>query len=139
MVVLHRFPISNFSEKGRLLLELKGVGHVIRDHRAIVGTAIGDLDRDEWIGLLRVSEELAPEYATEAFRFPAWSRRGRVWVARTAGRTREGGPFEYLFVGLFQTDGERLTHLELFDAGDLDRALARFEELSADDDAPRRA
>jgi len=108
---------------------------VIRDHRAIVGTAIGDLDRDEWIGMLRVSEELAPEYATEAFRFLAWNRRGRVWVARTVGRTRDGGPFEYLFVGLFQTDGTRLTHLELFDVGDLERALARFEELSADGDA----
>lgn len=31
-VVLHRFPISNFSEKGRVLLEYKRVDYEIREH-----------------------------------------------------------------------------------------------------------
>ncbi len=33
-VILHRFPISNFSEKGRALLEYKGLPYTIREHRA---------------------------------------------------------------------------------------------------------
>jgi glutathione S-transferase len=33
-VLLHRFPISNFSEKGRALLECKGVAYDVREHRA---------------------------------------------------------------------------------------------------------
>lgn len=33
-VVLHRFPISNFSEKARLLLEHKGIAYEIREHMA---------------------------------------------------------------------------------------------------------
>ncbi len=31
--MLHRFPISNFSEKGRALLEWKGVDYEVREHR----------------------------------------------------------------------------------------------------------
>lgn len=32
-IVLHRFPLSHFSEKGRLLLDAKGLDFTIRDHQ----------------------------------------------------------------------------------------------------------
>ena len=46
------------------------------------------------------------------------------------GRTRGGGDFESQFLRLVMTDGERLTRIEVFELEDLERAEARFEELS---------
>jgi hypothetical protein len=45
--------------------------------------------------------------------------------------TREGGPFERLFVNVALSDGDRLQRQEIFDLADIDRALARFDELCA--------
>jgi hypothetical protein len=46
--------------------------------------------------------------------------------------TREGGPFESLFVNVARSDRDRLARMEIFDIADADRALARFDELCAD-------
>jgi hypothetical protein len=45
--------------------------------------------------------------------------------------TREGGPFESVFVGVFLTRGDHIERYELFDLDGAERALARFEELTA--------
>jgi hypothetical protein len=45
--------------------------------------------------------------------------------------TRDGGPFENLYTHVILTDGDRVQRFEYFDVADLDRALARFEELCA--------
>jgi hypothetical protein len=42
---------------------------------------------------------------------------------------QDAGPFEVLFLAIIVTAGHRLRHLESFDVGDTDRALARFAEL----------
>ena len=43
-----------------------------------------------------------------------------------------GGPFENLFVRVMVTDGDRIRRYEIFDVGDAEAALMRFEELSAE-------
>jgi hypothetical protein len=53
-----------------------------------------------------------------------------VDVTRVTG-TREGGPFENLYLRVIVIDGGRAQRWEIFDVSDADRALARFEELCA--------
>jgi hypothetical protein len=61
------------------------------------------------------------------------NRHGRVAVTGGFGTVPGGGgPFESVLVSVLVTDGDRIRHVELFDAADADRALARFEELCAE-------
>ena len=102
---------------------------VIRDRRAL--GILGTLDRDQWVESLRVLADLAPDLAAEVVRILTWNGLGRVQLARQFG-TRDGGPFENVFVTVILTDGDRIQRYEIFDVADADRALARFEELCAD-------
>jgi ketosteroid isomerase-like protein len=100
---------------------------VVQDHRRL---GFGSVSIDGWIESWRVLVELAPDVSAEQFRILAWSERGRVSVMRQHG-TREGGPFESVFVGVFLTRGAQIERYEIFDLEDAERALARFAELSA--------
>ncbi len=102
---------------------------VLRDHRTL---GFGALRREEWIGSLRAFTELAPDWSGEAIRTLAWNRHGRVAMQRTSGTMPDGGgPFENVMVQIAVTDGARIRHIELFDVAEVERALARFEELCA--------
>jgi hypothetical protein len=101
---------------------------VILDHRTL---GMGRLDRDRWIASWRAGVDLAPDAGAERPRILAWSRDGRVWVHRVFDTTREGGLFENVFIVVAVAEGDRIRHLEFFDAGDAGRALARFGELGA--------
>jgi hypothetical protein len=59
----------------------------------------------------------------------AWNRHGRVDVTRVYGTMQDGGPFENVFVRVLLVVGDRIQDYEVFDVGDAERALARFEEL----------
>jgi hypothetical protein len=100
---------------------------VLQDHRRL---GFGSMSLDEWIESWRVLIELAPDVSADLLRILAWSERGRVSVARQHG-TREGGPFESVFVQVFLTRGARIERYEIFDLEDAERALVRFAELSA--------
>jgi hypothetical protein len=100
---------------------------VMQDHRRL---GFGSVSIDGWVESWRVLVELAPDVSAEQFRLLVWSERGRVSVMRQHG-TREGGPFESVFVGVFLTRGDHIERYELFDLEDTERALARFAELSA--------
>jgi class 3 adenylate cyclase/ketosteroid isomerase-like protein len=97
------------------------------DHRQL---GLGSFPIDGWIDSLRAFAALAPDVSLEPIRILAWNERGRVSVLRVRG-TREGGPFENVFVGLAATRGGRIQRYEFFDVGDAERALARFAELGA--------
>jgi hypothetical protein len=103
----------------------------ICDRRALA--IMGEFDRDQWIESLRTLTDLAPDMDWELFRTLAWNRRGRVGVGRLSGSTRDGGPFENTIVAVLLCRGDRVQRYEFFDVGDADRALARFEELCAQD------
>jgi hypothetical protein len=101
---------------------------VIVDHRTL---GLGTLDRDQWVASLQAHYELASNLAAEAYRVLAWNRHGLVTLCRTFGTVPDGGPFENVFVLVVLTAGDHLQRQEVFDLGDADRALARFEELCA--------
>ena len=100
---------------------------VVHDHRTL--GVMGALSGNDWIESRRVLAELAPDVGEETLAILAWNRRGRVSVGRLFGVTRDGGPFENLFVGVYLTDGDRIERYEFFDVGDADRGIARFEAL----------
>jgi len=64
-------------------------------------------------------------------RCPACGVASEPGANRKLHGTREGGPFESVFVQLFLTRGARIEHYEIFDLADAERALARFTELSS--------
>ncbi len=99
---------------------------VLRDHRTL---GLGALGREEWIESLRVLADLAPGWSLETVRILAWNRHGRVDVSRHLGTTRDGGPFENIFIRVVLTEGDRIQSNDTFDAAEVDRALARFEDL----------
>jgi len=102
---------------------------VLRDHRLL---GFGVLPRDEWIDSLQAQRALAPDLRSESLRILTWGRHGRVEVVRNFGTVPDGGgPFENVFVRVMVTDGDRIRHYEVFDVGDADQAVARFEELCA--------
>ena len=99
-----------------------------RDRRPL---GLGSLSRDEWIESLRVISDLAPGWGLETVQVLAWNRHGRVDVSRHFGTTRDGGPFENIFIRVLVTDDDRIQSNDSFDIADADRALARFDELCA--------
>jgi SnoaL-like domain len=103
---------------------------VFRDRREL--GLLGVLGRDEWIESMRVQADLAPDSDVETIRIIAWNRYGRVEVSRVFGTLRDGGPFENVLLRVMVTDGDRIQHFEVFDIGDADKALARFDELCSE-------
>jgi len=103
---------------------------VVHDHRTLgFGISTGDELIERW----RAMMNLAPDVQAEVFRILAWNRHGRVEAVRIGGTMPYGGgPFENVIVRVIVTDGDRIQRYEVFDTCDTDRALARFEELSAD-------
>jgi len=100
---------------------------VVCDHRPLgLDLSTGD----DWLESLRVLADLAPDVDAWTFHILAWNRHGRVDVSRVGGTMPEGGgPFENIVVRTIATAGDRLQRCELFDVGDVDRALVRFEDL----------
>jgi ketosteroid isomerase-like protein len=101
---------------------------VMWDRRAL--GILGTLDRDQWVESLRAAADVAPDWDAEVVRILRWNGLGRVQLTRMLG-TRDGGPFENLYAHVILTDGDHIQRFEYFDVSDLDRALARFEELCA--------
>jgi hypothetical protein len=99
---------------------------VHHDHRTLVS---GSYDRDQYVESMWTWRDLAPDAGPEELRILTWNRNGRVGVARSFGKTRDGVAFENVMVFAALTRGDRIQQLEIFDIGDADRALARFEEL----------
>jgi ketosteroid isomerase-like protein len=104
---------------------------VVCDRRAL--SVIGTVDRDRWVEFMQTFDELAPDVGGETLRIVTWNHRGRVDVFWQFGTMLDGGPFEHLFVRVFMTDGPHIQRYELFDVGDVDRAVARFAELCRTD------
>ncbi|TPG32059.1 BTAD domain-containing putative transcriptional regulator [Mycolicibacterium hodleri] len=60
------------------------------------------------------------------------SELGAVFTQTESGRSRDGFDAEWREVALLVFDGDAISRCELFDESDLDVALARFDELTAD-------
>ncbi|HJR27034.1 MAG TPA: nuclear transport factor 2 family protein, partial [Acidimicrobiales bacterium] len=96
------------------------------DHRRGRPGVVNDLD--DYIRTLETGFALTEGLVAEQLRHFADGPRGTVTLTRTYG-LRDGGPLETRFVSVVCWDDEALTNLEAYECEDLERALARFEDL----------
>ena len=75
--------------------------------------------------------DLAPDVHWDMVQILAWNRHGSVDGGVVLGTFPDGGPFEGRWIRVVLTDGDRITHFEVFDAVDAERARARFAALCA--------
>ncbi|MFT5042748.1 MAG: hypothetical protein ACI8TX_003741 [Hyphomicrobiaceae bacterium] len=103
-------------------------GFELCDHRPL---SFGLIDGDQWIASIAVMGESAPDFSGDTVRVLAWNRHGLVVVQRLYGNLRDGGPFENVLAGVYMVSGGLVTRAEVFPGEDVDKAVARFWELSA--------
>jgi hypothetical protein len=94
------------------------------DHRSLVAVAAVDLAeiRAVWDGV--------PELSIHIEAVHRLSDAGAVVTHAAHGVTHDGFDAEWRMVFIYTVEGDLVSHCEIFDEGDLDAALARFEELS---------
>jgi class 3 adenylate cyclase/tetratricopeptide (TPR) repeat protein len=107
---------------------------VVDDHRlAGVGRIEG---ADAYTESIVALWELAPiTQVSNGWLWPAFAPCGGVTVLRRTGTLADGGDFESEYLFLFLVELGRFAHIELFELHALDKALARFEELTDRDDS----
>ena len=96
------------------------------DHRRATAFAPGDL-----VGYLQAAWEDSPGTRIHIEAVHRLSDRGAVVTHFSAGTSRAGFHAEWRDIAVAMVDGDAFGRMELFDATDLDAALARFDELSA--------
>jgi class 3 adenylate cyclase/ketosteroid isomerase-like protein len=101
---------------------------VLHEHRTL---GFVPRDREAWMEWTRQFVELAPDVRAEVIAIPAMGPCGTLSLVRVVGTQRDGGPFEYVFAGVFETAGDRIVRYDFFDIGDLDGAQARYAEIEA--------
>jgi hypothetical protein len=100
---------------------------VVDDHRR---TGVGRLEgADAWVESVTALYELSPDLHVDDLYHAAVAPHGRVSVSRMSGHNAEGGEFESCLVRHFRYRSGQIVAIEVFEVGDLDAALARFEAL----------
>jgi class 3 adenylate cyclase len=109
---------------------------VVEDHRR---TGMGRMEcADAYVASLAALWELAATVQVEFGRFwPAVGRHGALTTVRRAGMVAGGGAFESEDLYLFLVERGCVTHVEMFELEDLDRALERFDALRPDPQGAR--
>ena len=92
-------------------------------------TSIGFLNADQYVESVAVLGEESQTFANETVYLVTQQPWGGVDVARVAGTTKDGAPFENLFVRCIATDGSKIKVIAIFEPEEVDRAVARLEEL----------
>jgi ketosteroid isomerase-like protein len=93
--------------------------------------------RDAFVELLAGLVELVSDVRIDARPLAVGSRAGLVRFLSRGHMATGGGEFEVAMVVLSLVDDGRTTYFEIFDEGDADAALARFEEIGAQTEAER--
>jgi class 3 adenylate cyclase len=128
LTVMREFTRAVASRDWDPVLALCSPTLVEHDHRplAVLGTTRGP---EAWVQNFRMLSELATDsrYRVEHFRATA---RGFCSVGTWVG-SREGGPYELPIVAVIELDDrKRIARADIYDADQLDRARARFDELA---------
>jgi hypothetical protein len=100
------------------------------DHRRGIAFAPGDMT-----AYLRAGKDLTPDTPAYIETVHRLSDFGAVVTQAMKGTSSDGFDAEWQEIGLFTFDGDLISRCELFDEGDLDAAVARFEEMQPQ--APR--
>jgi ketosteroid isomerase-like protein len=95
------------------------------DHRHSAAMAPG-----EGVAYLHASWELAASLNVYIEAVHQLTDIGAVFTHRGSGTSKEGFEAEWRTIDIITVDDDRINQSELFDEADLDKALARFEELS---------
>lgn len=82
---------------------------------------------------IRALVSLAPDCRVEPTELLALSARGAVGLGIIKGTTADGAAIEIPLIQLILVEGDRITHIEDFDPDQRDFALARFDELTGED------
>ncbi|OBB48199.1 hypothetical protein A5752_22590 [Mycobacterium sp. 852002-51961_SCH5331710] len=109
--------------------EVPGTPPAWVDHRLVATIEAADL-----IANLRAAWEMAPDIRYRIATVHRLTKLGAVIDHSVKGHSDKGFPFDYRELALVTVDGDRTDRFEMFDAGDLDAAFARLDELSR---APR--
>jgi ketosteroid isomerase-like protein len=100
---------------------------VLEDHRR---TGMGRVEGAEnYVASVAAAHELSPDMRMDAVYSAAAERHGRLALVRVSGTNREGGAFESFYFVLTRYRDEKVAGFEFYEPEDLERALARFEEL----------
>jgi class 3 adenylate cyclase len=94
------------------------------DHRRLASIAAGDLS-----GYLRATWELSPQSSICIEAVHRLSELGAVVTHVIEGTSQQGFDAEWRTIALTTYEDDKINRCELFEEGDLDAALARFEEL----------
>lgn len=94
------------------------------DHRSSTPIAPGDL-----VAYFHEAVKDSLESRTYVEAVHRITDRGAVITHTAIGTSREGLYAEWRMVDVFTVEGDLLSHYEIFDEGDLDAALVRFDEL----------
>ncbi|CNI42892.1 Regulatory protein afsR [Mycobacterium tuberculosis] len=97
------------------------------DHRPLVGEPLVTAT-----AIMRSIWNLAPDFNQQIEAVHRLSAFGAVIAVKAYGTSTEGLVAEWRMIQLPVVDGDRLDRCEIFDESDLDAALARFDELSAE-------
>ena len=99
------------------------------DHRPLVsipvGVALAASQRAVW--------DLTPDVRTVIEAVNRLSELGAVVTQVVKGTSPEGFDAEWQMISVLTVDGDLISHFEVFDEADLDAALARFDELTTQD------
>ncbi|MDM4142531.1 MULTISPECIES: BTAD domain-containing putative transcriptional regulator [Mycobacterium] len=103
-------------------------GFVDIDHRRGAARAPGEL-----IKFLRSALDQTPDLTIRIAATHRLNQRGAIVTHAATGTSPEGFEAEWREVSILAVDGEMLTRCEVFDETDLDAALARFDELTGEE------
>ena len=102
---------------------------VLFDHRS--GPSLGELrGPDAWIDAVKTLEEIAPGLMLRVLALPRFTTGGIVAQLAVAGTTVDGSPIELMYIVAGTVRDGKALRAELYDWNELDRAIARFEELT---------
>ncbi|MGB5795687.1 MAG: hypothetical protein WBH51_07820 [Mycolicibacter algericus] len=106
--------------------ELPAADWINVDHRRSTPFATGDVT-----AVIRAWRELTPDFSMHIEAVHRLNNFGAVITHTSSGTSQEGFDAEWRQIQLLTVEGDRINRCEIFDEADLDAALARFDELSA--------
>ncbi len=102
---------------------------VWNDHRR---TGAGRLDRDGYVGWIKVLFEQSPDAFIEVLYEVAASEHGSLVITHGLGTLVDGGAFDFVNASLWRFRAGELAGAEVFEIEDLDVARARLDALAAE-------
>ncbi|OBH92596.1 regulator [Mycobacterium sp. E2733] len=114
--------------------ELPAADWVTIDHRSLVTIDAGDL-----LSNIRATWDLMPDVRVNIEAVHRLGSSGAVVTYTANGTAQEGFVAEWRMIHLLTVEDDRINRSELFEEGDLDAALARFEELQEEARRPENA